>query len=369
MTPTDGRHEVAPRLEAPGYAHPLLGARDIERDLAGAQQPAVDVTHWDDADDLAGRDRCHRLVDELHALRHTPGGYECLTTQGERVIFEIDVAEPPPDGERCRGQPFTFGRVVGKRGTVEGQPAVPRTFARTSEQGLGPRHPAARCRHVAVDRAVQERQPARAVRALHQLVQLPVCRERALGQLDRRGVLAQEVQGPAQAIQGLGILAKLESLLERGARAVPVGLRQRLPTAAHEVMTGLCSHRTNHHTSRNGFSGRPLLLVEPDPFGQPQSNQHWRNTCSIGCPKPRSIPSESAATSSANRMCARSVSLAPPCPMYLKTIRRAPPWAKGSRNVCLAPPARCLAGWRLGYWSSSARRRAARAAPSVSTSR
>src|SRR5215213_9179146 len=74
MTPTDGRHEVAPRLEAPGYAHPLLGARDIERDLAGAQQPAVDVTHWDDADDLAGRDCGHRLVDELHALRHTPRG-------------------------------------------------------------------------------------------------------------------------------------------------------------------------------------------------------------------------------------------------------------------------------------------------------
>src|SRR4051812_36352005 len=36
--------------------------------------------------------------------------------------------------------------------------------------------------------------------------------------------------------------------------------------------------------------------------------RHWRRTCSIGCPKPRSIPSESAATSSASLTCARSVS-------------------------------------------------------------
>src|SRR5690242_11242596 len=29
--------------------------------------------------------------------------------------------------------------------------------------------------------------------------------------------------------------------------------------------------------------------------------RHWRSTCSIGCPKPRSTPKESAATSSASR--------------------------------------------------------------------
>jgi hypothetical protein len=29
--------------------------------------------------------------------------------------------------------------------------------------------------------------------------------------------------------------------------------------------------------------------------------RHWRSTCSIGCPNPRSTPSESAATSSASR--------------------------------------------------------------------
>src|SRR6266511_5971568 len=36
--------------------------------------------------------------------------------------------------------------------------------------------------------------------------------------------------------------------------------------------------------------------------------RHCRRMCSIGCPKPRSIPSESAATSSASRSCARWVS-------------------------------------------------------------
>ena len=39
--------------------------------------------------------------------------------------------------------------------------------------------------------------------------------------------------------------------------------------------------------------------------------RHWRSTCSIGWPKPRSTPSESAATSSASRTCARSVSPPP----------------------------------------------------------
>src|SRR4051812_34105268 len=38
--------------------------------------------------------------------------------------------------------------------------------------------------------------------------------------------------------------------------------------------------------------------------------KHWRSTCSIGWPKPRSMPSDSAATSSASRICAVSASAA-----------------------------------------------------------
>ena len=54
-----------------------------------------------------------------------------------------------------------------------------------------------------------------------------------------------------------------------------------------------------------------LLLVEPEPSASRSAIRHCRSTCSIGCPKPRSMPSESAATSSANRACARSTSLVP----------------------------------------------------------
>src|SRR5215210_1068138 len=38
--------------------------------------------------------------------------------------------------------------------------------------------------------------------------------------------------------------------------------------------------------------------------------RHWRSTCSMGCPKPRSMPSESADTSSASRTWVRSASRA-----------------------------------------------------------
>ena len=239
----DRRHEFAPRPEASGNRHPLLGARDVERDLAGAHQPAADVADRDDADHLARRDRGHRLVDQPHALGHTPGGDVGLAEQCEGVVLEIDVAEPPPDLECGRGQPSSLGRVVGERSAVDNEPAVPRTLLRAPEQRLRPTHPTARDRHVAVDGAVQERQPARAVGGLHHPVQLSIRRERALRQLDRARVFALEVEGPAQTVQGLGALAVLERLLERGARAVPVGFSKCLPAPPREVIPRSCSHR------------------------------------------------------------------------------------------------------------------------------
>ena len=44
-----------------------------------------------------------------------------------------------------------------------------------------------------------------------------------------------------------------------------------------------------------------LGLVQAQALGQPSAIRHDRSTCSIGCPRPRSIPSESAATTSARR--------------------------------------------------------------------
>ena len=51
---TDRRDEVAPGAEAARHRHPLLGAGHVQRGLAGAQQPAVDVADGNHADDLAG---------------------------------------------------------------------------------------------------------------------------------------------------------------------------------------------------------------------------------------------------------------------------------------------------------------------------
>jgi 2-keto-4-pentenoate hydratase/2-oxohepta-3-ene-1,7-dioic acid hydratase in catechol pathway len=54
--------------------------------------PAVDVADRNHADNLAGRDRCHRLVQKLHSLADATVGNIRLPEQRERVEFEIDVA-------------------------------------------------------------------------------------------------------------------------------------------------------------------------------------------------------------------------------------------------------------------------------------
>ena len=57
---------------------------------------------------------------------------------------------------------------------------------------------------------------------------------------------------------------------------------------------------------RRVVDGDALLLVEARRSASRSAIRHWRRTCSIGWPKPRSMPSESAATSSASRTCVRS---------------------------------------------------------------
>ena len=51
---------------------------------------------------------------------------------------------------------------------------------------------------------------------------------------------------------------------------------------------------------RRVVDGRARVLVQPEPLGETQRDQALPSTCSMGCPKPRSIPSESAPTSSAS---------------------------------------------------------------------
>ena len=64
------------------------------------------------------------------------------------------------------------------------------------QQALGSRDPAARDGEVAVERAVEERQPARDVGGVDGIAGVAVGGERLLLQLDRSVVLALEVQPP-----------------------------------------------------------------------------------------------------------------------------------------------------------------------------
>ena len=65
--------------------------------------------------------------------------------------------------------------------------------------------------------------------------------------------------------------------------------------------------------------------------------RHWRSTCSIGWPKPRSTPSDRAATSSASRTLAPSAS-APTRRMYGPGARREP-WKMGNSPHATRPAA------------------------------
>jgi hypothetical protein len=70
---------------------------------------------------------------------------------------------------------------------------------------------------------------------------------------------------------------------------------QRFPAPRHPV-PGRLEH---------GVHGRAVQAA-----GSRSAIRHWRRTCSIGCPNPRSTPSDSAATSSASR--ARGATASPP---------------------------------------------------------
>ena len=76
---------------------------------------------------------------------------------------------------------------------------------------------------------------------------------------------------------------------------------------------------------RGVVDDRTLFFSSPSPSASRNAIRHCRSTCSIGCPKPRSMPSESAATSSANRTCSRSVSPTVLSPMRQRTIGHAGP--------------------------------------------
>ena len=64
------------------------------------------------------------------------------------------------------------------------------------------------------------------------------------------------------------------------------------------VGVGVAAHV---HEQRGVVDGGALVLVETEPSPMRSAIRHWRSTCSIGWPKPRSMPNESAATSSASR--------------------------------------------------------------------
>jgi hypothetical protein len=117
--PAGRRHEVAPGLEARGGLEPLLGASDVGRSLAGAQQPAVDLAGGDDTDHLACGDHGHRLVEQRHSFDHPPGRDVRVAEQGHGIELEVLVAVAPRDLDcRCR-ELLALGRIGGPRGAIE----------------------------------------------------------------------------------------------------------------------------------------------------------------------------------------------------------------------------------------------------------
>jgi hypothetical protein len=234
------RHEVDPGDRATGGHQPLLGAPDVGGLLAGAQQPAVDLTDRGDAGDLAASDRGHRLVEQQHALGDPSGGHVRLAEQGRGAELEVRIPEAPCDRERGHGEPLAFRRIVRERRAVEREPPVRGRLLQPLEQALGARDPTVGGGEVAVNRAVKERQPAGQLGGLCPLSAAPVRREGALLKLDRPGVLALEVDGLAQAVEHLGALTVLVGgPLEARTRPLPVGGRKRLLTAEQQFIRGL----------------------------------------------------------------------------------------------------------------------------------
>ena len=71
--------------------------------------------------------------------------------------------------------------------------------------------------------------------------------------------------------------------------AEPLGLLVGVGMAAHVDQEGRV------------VDDRALFFAKADTLGQAKAIRHWRSTCSMGWPKPRSIPRDKAATSSASR--------------------------------------------------------------------
>ena len=231
----DRGDEVAPGAEASRDRHPFPGAGDVEHDLARAQHPAVDVTDRNHANNLTGRDGCHCLVQELHSLSDATVGNVRLPEQRERVEFEVDVPVASRD-RQCRSSEMTPLRgVIGEGSSVEHQPPVAGAFLGVLEQRCRTLHPATGDRHVAVDRTMQEREPACPIGSVDRPPILPVRGEGTLRHLDRSRILPQKVERPPQPVERLSSLLQRPGALEVGESNVPVPLRKRPPALAGEI--------------------------------------------------------------------------------------------------------------------------------------
>ena len=249
MHAAGGRDEVAPRDEAPRDREPLLGAPDVERVLAGAQHPAVDLADRGDGAHLAARRGGHRLVEQRHPLGDPPGGDMGLSQQRDRAELEVAVPEPPGDRERRHRLLGALGRVARPRRPVEREPAVIHALLGALEQALGARHPAVRGREIGVDREVEERQPARHARGLPHRARR-----------DGRRTRARRARSPGRSRRGSGrpgarpssasALSSTASASSKQARATSQSAaasasrprRSRSPVAASAPIPRRCSH-------------------------------------------------------------------------------------------------------------------------------
>ncbi len=243
VRPAGRRHEVAPRLEASRGLEPLLGASDVGRPFTGAQQPAVDLADGADTADLSCEDGGHRLVEQRHPLGDAPRSDVRVAEQRHGIELEVPVAVPPGDRDRRGRELLALGCIGGPRSAIEHEPPVRRTLFDPLEQALRPRHPPVRRGHVAVDRHVQERQPARQLGGLRPQAAPLVFGKRALLELDRPRMLTPELQRLSQAVENLGGLAELGGLLEEGAGALPVRCGKRLAAEAEELVSRRDTHR------------------------------------------------------------------------------------------------------------------------------
>jgi hypothetical protein len=233
---TGGTHEQGPGDVVVDPRHPLLGTPQIDRVLAGAQQPAVDLADRPVPDDLATGDGRHRLVEHSHALLHATGRDVRLAEQGERIELEVRVAEPPGDAQRRRGDLLALDEIARERRPDERQPAVCGAFLHPFQRALRPPHPTARNGEVAMTGPVQECQPTCRRACLQRLALLAIGGKRALLELDRGVVLAQEVRGVAETVQHVARLVELARLLKTGARRLEVRRRERRLTARQQLL-------------------------------------------------------------------------------------------------------------------------------------